>query len=66
MTLKEHAANVAKLLEEGHGDLAVFTRHGASGDCNDLGSMHITNRQDECGPFDIEPGSNYVSLYVGN
>jgi hypothetical protein len=66
-TLLEHAANVAKLLEAGHGSKQVFYRHGASGDCGPLGSMHVTSDVDDStGPFDLEPEEKYVSLYVGN
>jgi hypothetical protein len=65
MTLQEHFENVKELIEAGHGNKQVFTVHGASGDTNPLGSLHITNEVSECGPFDLEPDEEYVSLYVG-
>ena len=70
-TLLQHAADVAKLLEAGHGDLPVAYRHGASGDSGNIGSMHVTDRQDECGPFDLDApewseGKPYISIYVGS
>ena len=66
MTLQEHFENVKELIEAGHGDKQVFTRHGASGDTNPLGSLYVTNDVSECGPFDLAPDEEYVSLYVGN
>lgn len=67
MKLSQFIKNLQKLESEGHGDLEVFYRHGASGDCGQLASAHITDRVDECGPFDyIEEGEQYVSIYAGN
>lgn len=51
---------------EGHGDKEVFYRHGASGDCGPLGSARVTNEVEESGPFDLEEGEQYISIYVGN
>lgn len=48
-----------------NGDLPVFYRHGASGDCGPLGSARVTDQVDECGPFDLD-GGQYVSIYAGN
>lgn len=66
MKLSAFILQLQKLEQEGHGDLDVFYRHGASGDCGELGSMHVTSRVDDCGPFDLEDGQNYVSIYAGN
>lgn len=65
-TVNDILRQFLKLAEEGHGDKQVFYRHGASGDCGPLGSPHVTDRVDECGPFDLAEGEKYVSLYVGN
>lgn len=46
--------------------MKVFTVHGASGDTNEMGSPHITDDVGPCGPFDLEPGEQYISIYVGN
>jgi len=55
------------LLEaEGHGNKTVYYRHGASSDCGLLSSAHITSSVDDCGPFDLKPGEEYVSIYAGN
>lgn len=58
--------NLQKLEQEGHGDKQVFYRHGSSGDCGQLSSAFIKSEVDECGPFDIEDGEEYVSIYAGN
>lgn len=65
-TLSEVIVNLQKLEAAGHGGKKVMYRHGASGDCGPVGSAHVTNLVDECGPFDLEEGEEYVSLYVGN
>ena len=51
MTLTKFIENLQKLQAEGHGDKEVFYRQGASGDC---------------GPFDLDEGQEYVSIYAGN
>ena len=67
MRLKEFLANLQKLEAQGHEDLEVFYRHGASGDCGKLSSARVTDEvEDECGPFDLEDGQLYVSIYAGN
>lgn len=66
MKLTEFIKQLQELEAQGHGDLEVFYRHGASGDCGELSSAHVTDRIDECGPFDIEDGEQYVSIYAGN
>jgi hypothetical protein len=68
MTLHQFIAHLQKLAESDAcaGSLPVLYRHGASGDCGPVGSAHVTDHQDDAGPFDIEPGDRYVSLYVGN
>ena len=65
MTLNQFIEYLLKLQPE-HGTKKVFTRHGASGDCNEMGTPHITNYVGDCGPFDLEEGEEYVSVYIGN
>jgi len=65
-TLNQFIDHLQKLQQEGHGDKKVFYRHGSSGDCGELASAHITDQVDECGPFDLEDGEGYVSIYAGN
>ena len=66
MKLKDFICSLQKLEAQGHGDKEVFYRHGASGDCGQLETAYITNRVDECGPFDLDEGQEYVSIYAGN
>lgn len=66
MTLSDLIDQLHKLEEEGHGDRKVFYRHGASGDCGELSTPRVTDRVDECGPFDLEDGEQYISIYAGN
>jgi hypothetical protein len=67
MKLKDFIANLQKLEAEGHGDKEVFYRHGASGDCGKLSSAFISDEvNDDCGPFDLDEGQEYVSIYAGN
>lgn len=64
MKVKELIKALQKISAEGHGDLDVIYRHGASGDCGEVGSPNVTNYLNECGPWDTD--TPYVSLYVGN
>ena len=67
MKLKDFIANLQKLEAEGHGDKEVFYRHGATGDCGLLSSARISDEVDgSCGPFDLDEGQEYVSIYAGN
>ena len=66
MTLTKFIENLQKLQTEGHGDKEVFYRHGASGDCGKLSSAFISDEVSECGPFDLDDGQEYVSIYAGN
>jgi hypothetical protein len=66
MTLNKFIEQLQKLQAEGHGDKAVFYRHGASGDCGKLSSAFISDEVSECGPFDLDEGQEYVSIYAGN
>jgi hypothetical protein len=66
MTLTKFIENLQKLQAEGHGDKEVFYRHGASGDCGKLSSAFISDEVSECGPFDLDEGQEYVSIYAGN
>ena len=67
MKLNKFIEQLQKLQTEGHGDKEVFYRHGASGDCGKLSSAFITDEVDgDCGPFDLDEGEEYVSIYAGN
>jgi hypothetical protein len=67
MKLSDFIKNLQKLESEGHGDKQVFYRHGSSGDCGLLSSAHVTDEiDDQCGPFDINEGDEYISIYAGN
>lgn len=65
MKLHQFVAQLQKLVDAGHGDKDVFYRHGASGDCGELGSARITDIIEETGPFDLPDGTEYVSVYAG-
>jgi len=65
MKLSEFIKGLQKLEQEGHGELEVMYRHGASGDCGELSSAYVTDEVDDCGPFDLADES-YVSIYAGN
>ncbi len=65
MTLSNFIKQLQGLEQDGHGELEVLYRHGASGDCGLLGTAHVTDRRDDQGPFDPEEG-NYVSVYAGS
>jgi hypothetical protein len=68
-TLSEHIRDLQKLeaANPENGNLPVYYRHGASGDCGPLSSAHVTDEIDEeTGPFDIDTGDKYVSIYAGN
>jgi hypothetical protein len=69
MTLNEFIAQLRDLRDtvDGAGNMQVFYRHGASGDCGELSSACITDEvDDQCGPFDLKRGEEYVSIYAGN
>jgi len=66
MTLDKFIEQLQKLQAQGHGDLEVFYRHGASGDCGQLSSARVTDEVEDTGPFDLEDGQEYVSIYAGN
>lgn len=67
MKLRDFIKNLQKLEEAGHGDLQVFYRHGASGDCGNLSSAFVTDEiDDQCGPFELDEGEQYISVYAGN
>lgn len=66
MCLTDFVAGLQKLIDEGHGDKEVFYCRGSSGDTGVLRSAHISDYVGECGPFDLKPGEEYVSVYAGN
>ena len=66
MKLTEFIDQLVKLQADGHGDKEVFYRHGASGDCGKLSSSFVTDEVSyECGPFDLDEGQEYISIYAG-
>jgi len=64
MTLNQFIERLQKLQAEGKGDLPVYARHGASGDCSKVGTPHVTDHTDDQGPFDVK--GEYISIYVGS
>ena len=66
MKLSKFIAQLQKLEAEGHGDKDVLYRHGSSGDCGELSSAQVTDHVDDQGPFDLESGTEYISIYAGN
>lgn len=66
MTLDKFIENLLKLQVQGHGSKKVYYRNGASGDCGELSSVHVTRSITECGPFDLADGEKYISVYAGN
>lgn len=66
MKLADFVTALQKLVDEGHGEKQVFYRHGSSGDCGELSSPRITDRVEDTGPFDLDDGEEYVSVYAGN
>ena len=66
MNLDTFLTGLLKLQAEGHGKKQVFYRHGASGDCGELSSARITNSVEDTGPFDLDDGEEYISIYAGN
>ncbi len=66
MKLSKFIAALQALEAQGHGEKEVFYRRGSSGDCGELSSPCITDAVDDCGPFDLEDGEEYVSVYAGN
>jgi hypothetical protein len=66
MKLNKFIEQLQKLQTEGHGDKEVFYRYGASGDCGPLSSAFISDEVSEWGPFDLDEGEEYVSIYAGN
>jgi hypothetical protein len=65
MKLSDFIKQLQKLETAGHGDKAVYYRHGASGDCGLLSSAQVTSKVEDTGPFDTN-GAEYVSVYAGN
>ena len=65
MTLDEFIRNLQALQGE-HGHKKVFSVHGASGCTYELRSARVSDYIGESGPFDLEPGEEYISIYAGN
>ena len=68
MTLFAFIQMLNKIVEEEPDTAAmpVFYRHGASGDCGPLGSAKVTTEVTDEGPFDLDDGEYYISIYAGN
>jgi hypothetical protein len=65
MKLSDFIRQLQKLEAEGHGEAEVFYRR-VDRYCGRLSSARATDEQDEQGPFDVEPGNTYISVYAGN
>ena len=65
MTLDEFIESLQELQKQGYGDLEVFYRHGASGDCGELSTSYVDDKPNEMGPFDME-GKQWIEVYAGN
>jgi len=67
MKLSAFILQLQKLQEQGHGDKVVMYRRGSSGDCGELSWASVSSEIDEsCGPFDLDEGQEYISIYAGN
>lgn len=66
MRLNDFILQLQHLQEQGYGELELFYRHGSSGDCGELSSAYVTDEVNECGPFDLDEGQQYISVYAGN
>jgi hypothetical protein len=66
MTVSGLLKYLEKIKAAGHGDIQIFYRHSASGDCGPIGTPYVTNRVDDFGPFDLEGGEVYLALSVGH
>jgi hypothetical protein len=66
MNLDLFIEHLQKLQAEGHGEKQVYYRRGSSGDCGELSYAHVTDRVDECGPFDLDVGEEYIQIYAGS
>lgn len=66
MRLNQFIAQLQELQAQGHGSKEVYYRHGASGECGLLSSARVTDQIDDCGPFDLDDGDQYISIYAGN
>lgn len=65
MTVNELLERLEQLQSWGYGNTEIYYRHSSSGDCGTVNGAHITNTVDECGPFELDEGEDYVSLSVG-
>lgn len=69
MTLNNLISRLQDLQAQGHGNLDVFYRHGASGDSGPLGhpSQEEIDGSEDCGDLvDMDIGEKYISIYAGN
>lgn len=66
MTLDQFIEDLLELQKQGCGHMRVFYRMGSSGDCGALSYPSVSDHFDECGPFGIEEGYPYISVYAGN
>ena len=66
--LSEFIVSLQRLEAAGHGDLPVYSTEGSSGVTSELshGFVRECTGQEECGPFDIDAGDSYISIYAGN
>ncbi len=66
MTLNEFISNLITLQAQGHGELPVYSSHGCSGVIEALSYAHVEEVEDEdYGPYGLEIGKKYISIYTG-
>lgn len=58
MKLSQLIKALQVLEDQGHGELPVFYRHSASGDCAELNSPRVTDHIEDTGPFDLDEVRN--------
>ena len=66
MKLDLFIEHLQKFQAEGHGEKQVYYRVGSSGACGELGNAHVTDMVDDCGPFDLDAGEEYIEIYAGS
>jgi hypothetical protein len=65
MNLNKLKEKIDALVAAGHGEKQVFYRHSASGDCGPVNGPSVSADVDDCGPFDIEDGEEFIKISVG-
>lgn len=68
MSLDELIKHLSELSMAGKGHLEVFACHGASGAVDPVGHPYLGKivGNEDCGPFDMEIGEEFIEIYTGN